>query len=112
MRISMSIGSLALVAALAVAPFAWAQGTGSGSGSAPSTSAPAASPATSASPSSSDFVGRHTMSGEVTQVDTNTGKFSLKTGEGTLELHAPPAALSGVKPGDQMSVEIAVKPMN
>jgi hypothetical protein len=37
--------------------------------------------------------------------------FSLKTGEGTLELHAPPSALSGVKEGDRMTVEIAVRPM-
>jgi hypothetical protein len=51
------------------------------------------------------------MTGEITEVDAASGKFSLKTGEGTLELHAPPAALAGVKQGDRMTVEIAVKPM-
>ena len=79
------------------------------------TPSPAASPsgtgAPSASPASGDFMGRHTMTGEVTKVDTQSGKFSLKTDEGTLDLHAPPSALSGVKEGDRLSVEIAVKPM-
>jgi hypothetical protein len=44
-------------------------------------------------------------------IDSRSGKFSLSTSEGTLELHAPPSALAGVKQGDRMSVEIAVKPM-
>jgi hypothetical protein len=42
---------------------------------------------------------------------TGGGTFSLKTTDGmTLDLHAPPSALSGVKKGDRMSVEIAVQP--
>lgn len=88
-----------------------------------STGSPAASPSTtpstsgagstspSASPTSGGFQGRHTMTGEVTEIDDKSGKFSLKTKEGTLDLHAPPTALSGVKKGDQLSVEIAVRPM-
>jgi hypothetical protein len=102
MKTSTGFAALGLVAALATAPLAWAQGATGGAGSAP---------ATSASPASGGFVGRHTMTGEVTKVDSSSGKFSLKTGEGTLELHAPPSALAGVKQGDRMSVEIAVKPM-
>jgi hypothetical protein len=118
-----------------------AGGAAGGGGSSPSTSGspsaspgvgapgPATAPATSptmrhkdksssgavSSPSASvsgDWVGRHTMTGEVTKVDQNKGTFSLKTGEGTLDLHAPPSALAGVKRGDQMSVEIAVRPMH
>jgi hypothetical protein len=80
----------------------------------PSTGAGGTVTTPSASPSASvgDFVGRHTMSGEVTKIDPAKGTFSLKTAEaGTLDLHAPPSALSGVKEGDRMSVEIAVKPM-
>ncbi len=65
----------------------------------------------SASPASGDFQGRHTMTGEVTKIDHGKGTFSLKTPEGTLDLHAPAASLAGVNTGDQMSVEIAVKPM-
>jgi hypothetical protein len=70
------------------------------------------SPSASPSAVSGDYVGRHTMVGEVTKVDQANGKFNLKTAEaGTLELHAPPSALAGVKKGDQMAVEIAVRPM-
>jgi hypothetical protein len=58
-----------------------------------------------------DYQGRHTMTGEVSKIDNRSGKFSLKTKEGTLDLHAPPSALAGVKSGDQLSVEIAVKPV-
>jgi hypothetical protein len=88
-----------------------ASSTDAGRGATDRGIAPSASPATSASPASGDFMGRHTMTGEVTKVDAAGGKFSLKTGEGTLELHAPPSALAGVKQGDRMTVEIAVKPM-
>jgi hypothetical protein len=55
-------------------------------------------------------MGRHTMTGEVTKIDNQKGMFSL-TKEGTLDLHAPPSPLQGVKRGDQVAVEIAVKPM-
>jgi hypothetical protein len=36
--------------------------------------------------------------------------FSVKTKEGTRDLHTPPSAIQGVKRGDQVAVEIAVKP--
>ena len=68
--------------------------------------APSASIATT-----SDFVGRHTMTGTVTKVDHDKGFFRLKTAEGTLDLHAPPAVIAGVQKGDQMNVEIAVQPV-
>jgi hypothetical protein len=59
---------------------------------------------------SADFSGRHTMEGEVTKVDQNKGKLSLKTAEGTLDLHFPPSALANVKKGDHVTVELAMKP--
>jgi hypothetical protein len=68
---------------------------------------------TLSSPSASvsgDWQGRHTMTGEVTKIDQNKGTFSLKTTDGTLDLHAPPSALAGVRKGDLMTVEIAVQP--
>ena len=65
----------------------------------------------SASVSSSDFRGVHTMTGEVTKIDHAKGTFSVKTPETTLDLHAPPSALSGINTGDQVAVEIGVKPM-
>jgi hypothetical protein len=69
---------------------------------------PAAMPAAAA-----DFKGRHTMQGEVTKIDDQKGTFSMKTADGmTLDLHAPASALQGVKTGDRIAVEIAVKPLN
>lgn len=87
--------SLTMVAIMAAAP-AFAQGAGSSHGA--------------ASTSSSDYSGRHTMEGEVTKVDQAKGMLSLKTHEGTLDLHFPPSALSNVKKGDRISVEMALKP--
>ena len=117
--------TLSLVLALALGPFAGiATASPSANPSVGPSSAPAVKPpapkgvtATPASTSpsaavSGDYMGRHTMMGEVTKIDNAKGTFSLKTADaGTLDLHAPPSALAGVKKGDQMSVEIAVKPM-
>ena len=58
-----------------------------------------------------DWQGRHTLTGEVTKINQRKGTFSLKTADGTLDLHAPPDVLAGVKQGDQMAVEIAVRPL-
>lgn len=79
-------------------------------------SAPADTSASSnlSSPSAAvagDWQGRHTMTGEVTRINQSKGTFSLKTAEGTLDLHAPPSVLAGVKKGDQMAVEIAIRPL-
>jgi hypothetical protein len=48
--------------------------------------------------------GEHAMSGTVTDIDPQTGKLSLNTGVGELELHFPPQALKDVKEGDQLTV--------
>lgn len=58
-----------------------------------------------------DVTGRQTVTGEVTQIDNANGTFSLRTPDaGTLDLQAAPSALSGVKRGDVVVVEIVVKP--
>lgn len=59
---------------------------------------------------SADFSGRHTMEGEVTNVDQAKGRMTLKTAEGNMDLHFPPSALQNVKKGDRVSVELALKP--
>lgn len=118
--------ALSLALALALAWFAVPTATGSPSANpdiggpsapprkpAPAKATPAAtSPSASPKASGGDFLGRHTMTGEVTEIDNSKGTFSLKTPEaGTLDLHAPPSALAGVKKGDRMAVEIAIKPV-
>jgi hypothetical protein len=55
------------------------------------------------------LAGVHRMSGQVTSVDHSTGMLSLKTHEGTLDLHFPPAALKTVQQGDQMTVELGFR---
>lgn len=55
------------------------------------------------------FRGLHTMTGEVTAIDQKTGMVSLKTPEGTLQLHFPPAALQGVKQGERITIELGLR---
>jgi hypothetical protein len=69
-------------------------------------SSPAASPRTEGA----DFNGRHTMEGEVTRIDQTKGTLSLKTADGTMDLHFPPSALANIKKGDRVAVELALKP--
>lgn len=71
-------------------------------GAAAAPDAPAASP-------SSAFVGRHTMTGEVTDVDTTHGRVKLKTAEGDLQLHFPPSTLATIKKGDRLTVELGIR---
>jgi hypothetical protein len=57
-----------------------------------------------------EFTGRHTMEGQVTRIDQTKGTVSLKTAEGTMDLHFPPSALANIKNGDRVAVELALKP--
>ena len=52
--------------------------------------------------------GKHVMEGRVTKVDAKRGWIDVKTQEGSMKLHFPPAALEGVKAGDSVSVELAM----
>ena len=74
------------------------------SGSSAAASSPSAAPAAAA------YTGRHTMTGEVTSIDSSKGRVTLKTAEGDLDLHFPPAALSNVHKGDRVTVEMAIRP--
>jgi hypothetical protein len=56
-----------------------------------------------------EMMGRHTMDGEVTKVDSKKGWVDVKTSEGSMKLHFPPAALANVKKGDSVSVELGLK---
>ena len=98
----------ALVAALGVAP-AFA-GDPSKASDPKANDTKASSPSASPSMAAGDFVARHTMTGEVTRVDSTKGKVTLKTAEGSLDLHFPPSSLSNVKKGDRLTVELAMKP--
>ena len=98
----------ALVAALGTAPTFAGGPTKASDTKANDTKA--SSPSASPSMSAGDFVARHTMTGEVTRIDAKKGTMTLKTAEGNLDLHFPPSALSNVKKGDRVTVELAMKP--
>ena len=130
----------ALVFTLSLAGAALAQGTGSSGTSAPSSGSSATSPSGSGStgsppdttkstaPSGSDTKsttgapksaagkmaggarGTHKMMGEVTKIDEAKGTVSLKTDEGDMDLHFPPSALKGIKEGDRVEVQLAIRP--
>jgi len=65
--------------------------------------------AASAQSAPDQMTGRHTMEGKVTSVSTKTGWVHVKTAEGTIIVHFPPAELDGVKKGDTIAVDLAIK---
>jgi hypothetical protein len=54
--------------------------------------------------------GQHRMVGEVTKIDHEKGALTLKTDEGDMELHFPPSALSNIKEGERVEVQMAIRP--
>ena len=68
-----------------------------------------ASVASAQAPKASGEMQRHTMDGEVTKVDGKKGWVDVKTSEGSMKLHFPPAVLANVKKGNAVSVELGLK---
>jgi virulence-associated protein VapD len=66
-----------------------------------SNAAPSTSPATAAP---------QTVTGEVTSVDAASGLVTVKTADGTMELHVPPATLQNVRVGDRVNVDVSLRP--
>jgi hypothetical protein len=58
---------------------------------------------------SADMTGRHSMDGTVTRVDARKGWVHVKTEAGTVIVHVPPTSLQGVKKGDLVTVDLAIK---
>jgi len=59
--------------------------------------------------STGEMKGQHSMDGEVTKVDSKRGWIDVKTSEGSMKLHFPPAALADVKKGDRVTVDLGIK---
>ena len=72
------------------------------------TPAPARAPKTTTAPADSAVT--NVLEGQVTKVDAKRGWIDVKTTEGRMKLHFPPAALEGVKAGDAVSIEVALTP--
>ncbi|MHB1951253.1 MAG: hypothetical protein ACYCQK_07230 [Acidiferrobacteraceae bacterium] len=56
--------------------------------------------------------GVHQMAGTVTAINHRTGILSLKTPEGMLRLHFPPASLRQVKRGERLDVHLGFTPLH
>jgi hypothetical protein len=65
-----------------------------------------------ASAHAADMIGHHTMNGEVTKVDAKRGWIDVKTPEGSMKLHFPPDALTNIKKGDSVSVDLGLRENN
>lgn len=63
-----------------------------------------------AKPTASSLRGQHSEVGEITKLDASKGMLTLKTAEGDLNLHFPPAALRGLKEGDRVEVQMGLRP--
>jgi len=55
------------------------------------------------------MMGRHSVEGKVTRVDAKKGWIHVKTSDGTMIVHFPPADLQTVKKGDRITVSLALK---
>lgn len=99
-----SIRTVALVcaAALAASP-ALAQGYGA-AGSTPNTPMQT-SPGTS---NTQSMQGVHEMPATVTSIDKNTGMVDVKSEGMKLRLHFPPSALTNIKTGDKIKVQLGL----
>jgi hypothetical protein len=79
-----------------------------------STTMDPAKPSTSTSTSTSTRMagdkagGKHSVQGEVTRVDTKDGWVHVKTSEGTMIVHVPPADLASVKKGDMVALNLSI----
>jgi len=51
--------------------------------------------------------GQHSMNGTVSAIDHTTGRLTLKTGAGELQLHFPPATIQELKEGQTITVHLA-----
>ena len=79
---------------------------GQGLAQSPAKPVPSASPAKAAT--AEIMKGQHSMDGEVTKVDAKKGWVDVKTPEGRMKLHFPPAALESVKKGNRVTVELGM----
>jgi hypothetical protein len=60
--------------------------------------------------SDAGFVGEHTMTGKITDIDKEKGRVTVDTEGESLDLHFPKNALENLKKGDEVTVSLAIKP--
>ena len=67
-----------------------------------------AKPSTSPRMASDKAAGKHSVQGEVTRVDAKDGWVHVKTSEGTMIVHVPPADLKSLKKGDMVALDLSI----
>jgi hypothetical protein len=63
----------------------------------------------SAQSAAPQMAGQHEVEGRVTKVDAKKGWIHVKTSDGTMIMHFPPADVQDLKSGDTITVRLALK---
>jgi hypothetical protein len=56
------------------------------------------------------FMGQHTLTGKITDIDKESGKVSVSAEGHDLDLHFPTSAIQNLNKGDQVTVSLGIKP--
>src|SRR5689334_2754753 len=60
--------------------------------------------------SAAGFMGEHTMTGRITDIDKDKGRVTVNAQGEELDLHFPKSALQSMNKGDQVTVSLGIKP--
>jgi hyperosmotically inducible periplasmic protein len=53
----------------------------------------------------------HTLTGEITDIDADRGRVTVRTAQRDMDLYLPAGALQDVRKGDRVAVEIGIRPL-
>jgi hypothetical protein len=56
------------------------------------------------------YMGEHTMTGRITDIDKDKGRVTVDAQGEELDLHFPKTALQNMNKGDQVTVSLGIKP--
>jgi hypothetical protein len=69
------------------------------------------SPGPPANPNLAGGVVRHVVTGEITDVDRNSGKVDIRASDGSkVQVILPPLAVATTKKGDRASIDVTIGP--
>jgi hypothetical protein len=69
------------------------------------------SPGAAANPNVPGGVVRHVVTGEITDVDRNSGKVDIRASDGSkVQVILPPLAVATTKKGDRASIDVTIGP--
>ncbi|MDI1433065.1 hypothetical protein [Polyangium sorediatum] len=55
-------------------------------------------------------IGRHQMTGRIVDINKEKGELKVETERGQLEFNFPPASLQNYKEGDQVRLDVVIRP--